>query len=172
MKTALILLAVISGAVLPIQAALNGKMGRAVGDPVYAALISFIVGSIGLLGYVVISKTALFLNHRSQAPAPKRMDGWHSGCFLCCMCDHSGSKTRSGFDLCFDCDRADGRIAVDGPFWFNWHPGERDQPFQGTRHIADYCWGGFDSQQLGHEVVSADSVCCWGSFNSRPRAGV
>lgn len=59
MKLALILLAVVSGAVLPIQAALNGKMGRAVGDPIYAALISFIVGSIGLLGYVVMSNTAL-----------------------------------------------------------------------------------------------------------------
>ncbi len=55
----MIFLAIVSGAVLPIQAALNGKMGRAVGDPVYAALISFVVGSIGLLGYVAISKTVL-----------------------------------------------------------------------------------------------------------------
>lgn len=59
MKSFLILLAIVSGAVLPIQAALNGKMGKAVGDPVYAALISFIVGSIGLLIYVIISKTQL-----------------------------------------------------------------------------------------------------------------
>ena len=59
MKSILILLAVVSGAVLPIQAALNGKMGKAVGDPIYAALISFVVGSIGLLAYVIVSKTQL-----------------------------------------------------------------------------------------------------------------
>ncbi len=59
MKSLLILLAIVSGAVLPIQAALNGKMGKAVGDPVYAALISFVIGSVGLLAYVLISKTQL-----------------------------------------------------------------------------------------------------------------
>lgn len=59
MKTVLLLLAIVSGAVLPIQAALNGKMGKAVGDPVYAAFISFVIGSAGLLAYVVASKTEL-----------------------------------------------------------------------------------------------------------------
>ncbi|MEM0938765.1 MAG: DMT family transporter [Bacteroidota bacterium] len=59
MKSLLILLAIVSGAVLPIQAALNGKMGKAVGDPIYASLISFIVGSFGLLIYVLASKTPL-----------------------------------------------------------------------------------------------------------------
>jgi transporter family-2 protein len=52
----LILLAVLSGAVLPIQAALNTKVGKAVGDPIYAALISFIIGSVGLLIYSLITK--------------------------------------------------------------------------------------------------------------------
>ena len=55
----MIVLAVISGAVLPIQAALNAKMGKAVSDPVYAALISFLVGSIGLFLYVIFSQTDL-----------------------------------------------------------------------------------------------------------------
>ena len=57
MKPLLIFLAIISGAVLPIQAALNGKMGKAVGDPVYAAFISFVVGSLGLFLYVLLTKT-------------------------------------------------------------------------------------------------------------------
>ena len=39
----LLTLAVVSGAVLPIQAGLNAKMGKAVGDPVYAAFISFVI---------------------------------------------------------------------------------------------------------------------------------
>ncbi len=52
-------IAIISGAVLPIQAGLNAKMGRAVGDPVYAALISFVVGSLGLLLYSLLAKVDL-----------------------------------------------------------------------------------------------------------------
>ena len=60
MKTILfIMLAVVAGAVLPVQAALNGKMGRAVGDPVYAAFISFVVGSIGLFIYLLATRTDL-----------------------------------------------------------------------------------------------------------------
>ena len=55
----LLILAAISGAVLPIQAGLNAKMGKAVGDPVYAAFISFVIGSIGLFIYGLITKTDL-----------------------------------------------------------------------------------------------------------------
>ena len=54
-----VLLAILAGAVLPVQAALNGKMGKAVGDPVYAAFISFVVGSIGLFLYLLATKTEL-----------------------------------------------------------------------------------------------------------------
>ena len=59
MKILFILLAIVSGAALPVQAALNGKMGKLIGDPVYAALISFVVGSFGLLTYVLTMKTDL-----------------------------------------------------------------------------------------------------------------
>jgi bacterial/archaeal transporter family-2 protein len=54
-----LLIAIIAGAVLPVQASLNARMGRAVGDPVYAALISFTVGSVGLLMYAVMAKVDL-----------------------------------------------------------------------------------------------------------------
>ncbi len=54
-----LILAIISGAVLPIQAGLNMKMGRAVGDPVYAALISFVVGSGGLFIYTLLTRVDL-----------------------------------------------------------------------------------------------------------------
>ena len=60
MKTLVfILLAIAAGAVLPVQAALNGKMGRAVGDPVYAAFISFVVGSVALFVYLLATRTDL-----------------------------------------------------------------------------------------------------------------
>ena len=55
----LVLLAIVAGSVLPVQAALNARMGKAVGDPVYAALISFVVGSIGLFIYCLITKVDL-----------------------------------------------------------------------------------------------------------------
>lgn len=59
MKSILIATAFLAGAVLPIQVGLNHKMGKAVSDPVYAAFISFVVGSIGLFLYLLATKTDL-----------------------------------------------------------------------------------------------------------------
>jgi transporter family-2 protein len=52
----LMLVAVGAGAVLPLQAGLNAKMSRVVGDPVFGSLISFLVGSTALLCYAFVSK--------------------------------------------------------------------------------------------------------------------
>lgn len=54
-----LLLAAVAGAMLPIQAGLNAKMGKAVGDPVYASLISFVVGALVLFVYALIAKVDL-----------------------------------------------------------------------------------------------------------------
>ncbi len=51
MRFILLLTAFAAGMLAPLQAGLNAKMGRAVNDPVYAALISFAVGTLGLLCY-------------------------------------------------------------------------------------------------------------------------
>ncbi len=56
MKLILLLTALVAGMLAPLQAGLNGKMGRAIGDPVYAALISFIVGTLGLFFYALITR--------------------------------------------------------------------------------------------------------------------
>ena len=55
----LILVAIFAGILLPLQAALNAKMGRAIGDPIYASLISFVIGSVVLLIYILIAKVNL-----------------------------------------------------------------------------------------------------------------
>ena len=47
-------IALLSGVVLPMQAVLNAKLGKTVGDPIYGALISFIIGGLGLLIYCLI----------------------------------------------------------------------------------------------------------------------
>ena len=56
MKLILLFVALIAGMVAPLQAGLNGKMGRAIVDPFYAALISFAVGTLGLFCYALFTK--------------------------------------------------------------------------------------------------------------------
>lgn len=46
MKLIWLLTALLAGMMAPVQAGFNGKMGRGIGDPVYAALISFCVGAL------------------------------------------------------------------------------------------------------------------------------
>ena len=54
MKLALfILLAVVAGMLVPVQAALNVKLGKAVGDPMYGAFLAFLVGTLGLLALIL-----------------------------------------------------------------------------------------------------------------------
>ncbi len=53
------LLATVAGAMLPVQASLNAKMGKVVGDPIYASLISFVIGGVVLLSYALITKVDL-----------------------------------------------------------------------------------------------------------------
>lgn len=54
-----ILLALAAGAILPIQAGLNAKMSKALGDPIYATMISFVVGSVALFIYAIFAKMDL-----------------------------------------------------------------------------------------------------------------
>jgi len=66
MKLILIFITLAAGTVAPLQAGLNGKMGRAIGDPFYAALISFAVGTLGLFCYALITRVE-FANIRHAA---------------------------------------------------------------------------------------------------------
>lgn len=51
-----IILAFLSGCFLPIQAGLNAKLGKAGASPVYASLISFIIGVAALALYVILTR--------------------------------------------------------------------------------------------------------------------
>ncbi|WP_405204944.1 DMT family transporter [Aquimarina sp. LLG6339-5] len=51
-----IILAIIAGAVLPVQAGLNVQLGKSVHQPIFAAFASFLIGTIGLLIYLFILK--------------------------------------------------------------------------------------------------------------------
>lgn len=69
MKWLWIIMAFFSGAVLPVQAGLNAKVGKGIGNPVYAALISFVVGAIGLTLYILFTKQQVSLAEISRMPA-------------------------------------------------------------------------------------------------------
>jgi len=56
MKAIWIIIALISGAFLPIQAGLNTKMGKALENPVYASMISFLVGALSIIIYIALTK--------------------------------------------------------------------------------------------------------------------
>ena len=58
MKTQLllVLLAVVAGAVLPVQAGLNVQLGKSVHQPIFAAFASFLIGTVGLLIYLSFLK--------------------------------------------------------------------------------------------------------------------
>jgi transporter family-2 protein len=64
-----ILLTLLGGAVLPIQAGLNAKLGKAAESPMHATTISFIVGLIGLILYIIITKQTFSLDGIKGAPA-------------------------------------------------------------------------------------------------------
>ncbi len=66
MKILLLLTAIVAGMLAPMQAGLNNKVGKAVGDPFYAALISFLVGTMGLFCYALFSRLQ-FSNLRHAA---------------------------------------------------------------------------------------------------------
>jgi len=56
MRVLWIVIAFISGAFLPIQAGLNSRLGKSIESPVYASMISFIVGVFSVFIYIVITK--------------------------------------------------------------------------------------------------------------------
>ena len=64
-----IAIAFLSGAFLPLQAGLNAKMGKAAGNAVYASLFSFVVGIIGLLLYIVLTRQQVSWAGVREVPA-------------------------------------------------------------------------------------------------------
>lgn len=65
-----ILLALAAGAMMPTQAATNNKMAGVVDSPILSAFISFVVGTVALFAYVLISGSPLAnLTAVKEAPA-------------------------------------------------------------------------------------------------------
>jgi bacterial/archaeal transporter family-2 protein len=54
-----LLLALVAGAMMPTQAAINNKLAGYVASPISAAFISFLVGTVGLFVYMIATGTPL-----------------------------------------------------------------------------------------------------------------
>jgi transporter family-2 protein len=74
-KLVWIILAFIAGSFLPIQAGINAKLGKAAESPSAAALLSFAVGAIALVIYVLVSKQSISWQGLKAAP----MYAWIGG---------------------------------------------------------------------------------------------
>jgi transporter family-2 protein len=63
-----ILMALALGAVLPMQAAINARLAKSAGNPVMAAFISFAVGTIALMVFLLITGQFLFRFNTGSSP--------------------------------------------------------------------------------------------------------
>jgi transporter family-2 protein len=70
-----LLLALAAGVLLPVQAGLNAQLRTALGSPVAAALISFLVGTAGLAAIAVLLRTPLPLGRAWAATTPWQWAG-------------------------------------------------------------------------------------------------
>lgn len=77
MQSLYYLLTFIAGAVLTIQVGMNSTLGRVVGNMRYAVLVSFLVGTVGMLVYFAAAGTAL-PTRSSLAAVPAW--AWFGGC--------------------------------------------------------------------------------------------
>ncbi|MES2691606.1 MAG: DMT family transporter [Bacteroidota bacterium] len=64
-----IILAFLSGTFLPVQAGLNTRLGKAAQSPVHAALLSFIIGTVAIITYIIITKQTFSWTGLKTAPA-------------------------------------------------------------------------------------------------------
>lgn len=70
-----IVVAFLSGAFLPIQAGLNAKLGKSAGNPVYASMLSFAVGTIALITYILLTRQTVSWQGVKEAPGYVWMGG-------------------------------------------------------------------------------------------------
>ena len=61
-------IAFLSGAFLPIQAGLNTKLGKSLESPVFASMISFVVGATAIIIYILLTRESVSLASMRTAP--------------------------------------------------------------------------------------------------------
>jgi bacterial/archaeal transporter family-2 protein len=77
-----ITLAFVSGAFLPLQAALNTRLGKTVSSPLHASLISFLIGSAGLALYILLTRQPATFTALKSAPLYVWIGGLLGACYV------------------------------------------------------------------------------------------
>jgi transporter family-2 protein len=68
MKTLLIIMALLSGFFLPLQGGINGRLGKELQSPIYASLISFLIGATAILLFILLSHQPISWSGVKSAP--------------------------------------------------------------------------------------------------------
>lgn len=77
-----LLLALLAGAMMPMQAATNNKMADVVGSPVLAAFISFVIGTVALFVYIIATGIPLSELFTAKQAPPIAWIGGFLGAFF------------------------------------------------------------------------------------------
>lgn len=74
-KFSWVLIVLFAGAMLPVQAGLNGRMGKCLDSPEWAVLISFFIGTVTMLIFLVVTRSPVPLQKMTDIPATSLMAG-------------------------------------------------------------------------------------------------
>ena len=80
-----LILAVIGGVLLAVQAPTNAILGKATGSPIVAAFISFLIGTLALGGAVAATSGKLFAPELKQVPWYAWLGGFYGAFFVAVM---------------------------------------------------------------------------------------
>ena len=80
-----VLVAVLIGAILPLQGLINARLGANVGGPVVAAFVSFLVGTVMLGLYLLATRTPVALQGSAKLPAWVWAGGVFGAIYVACF---------------------------------------------------------------------------------------
>jgi len=80
-----LLVAVLIGAVLPLQGLINARLGTHLGGPVVAAFVSFLVGTAMLGAYLLATRTPILLQGSLKLPAWIWAGGVFGAIYVACF---------------------------------------------------------------------------------------
>ena len=82
---AALVVAVLIGALLPLQGLVNARLGANIGGPVPAAFVSFLIGTVMLGAYLLVTRTPLTLQGTLGLPAWIWAGGAFGAIYVACL---------------------------------------------------------------------------------------
>lgn len=80
-----LLVAVLIGAILPLQGLINARLGTHIGGPVVAAFVSFLVGTFMLGAYLLATRTPISLQGSLKLPSWLWAGGMFGAIYVACF---------------------------------------------------------------------------------------